>query len=242
MMKGFYQSGLSEMAKLIPYEIEIMSQFDAVSCISFDELFFCQKLLPQIPFYHLPHPLPIKPQPVRDKDIDLLFLGFENPHNKEGVKWFIDKVLPHVGKDIRITICGLVWSSLAQSDPEYIRRAEAAGVSHIDFAEDLDELYARTRVSMCPLLGGTGMKIKVIDSLARGIPVVTTLWGVDGFADKHNNGCLVHDDPVEFADAINRLVRNDELYNHTVETARAYFREYLSLEANQEKLNRIFDL
>ena len=86
------------------------------------------------------------------------------------------------------------------------------------------------------------MKIKVIDSLARGIPVVTTLWGVDGFSDKHNNGCLVHDDPVEFADAINRLVRNDELYNHTAETARFYFREYLSLEANQEKLNKIFDL
>ena len=242
MMRGFYQAGLSAMAELIPYEIQLMSRFDAVSCISFDEMFFCRKLLPQVPFYHLPHPLAARELPKREKDIDLLFLGFENPHNKEGLKWFIDKVMPLINKNIRVTICGLVWSSLAQSDPDYICRAEQWGVSHIDFAEDLDELYARTRISMCPLLGGTGMKIKVIDSLARGVPVVTTIWGVDGFADKHNNGCLVHDDPQDFAGAVNRLATDEALYRKTVEAGNAYFREYLSLEANQETLNRIFDL
>lgn len=242
MMCGFYQQGLNAMAGAIPYEIKILERFDAISCISFDEMFFYQKLLPGKKFYHLPHPISERHLPEKAKDIDVLLLGFDNPHNCKGLVWFIDEVLPHLGKEVRVTVCGKVWATTAKNDPEHIKRAEAAGVSHIDFAEDLDELYSRTRISMCPLLGGTGMKIKVIDSLARGIPVVTTLWGVDGFSDKHNNGCLVHDDPVEFADAINRLVRNDELYKHTAEIARSYFREYLSLEANQEKLNKIFDL
>ena len=242
MMNGFYQNGISGMAGIMPYELEIMSKFDAISCISFDELVFIRKLLPDKSFYHLPHPLAKRTLPEREKDIDILFLGFENPHNREGMKWFIDKVLPRIDKDVRITVCGLIWSSMVQKDPDHIRRAEEWGVQHIDFAEDLDELYARTKVSICPLLGGTGMKIKVIDSLARGIPVVTTIWGVDGFADKHNNGCLVYDDPESFAEAVNKLVKDDKLYNATKAAGDAYFEEFLSLEANRHTLDAVFEL
>jgi glycosyltransferase involved in cell wall biosynthesis len=242
MMDGYLSGGIPRMLDVLPKEIEIMSYFDEILCISNDEKNFFQRLMPDKIFRHYPHALNPRNLPEAEKDIDVLFLGFMNPHNRDGLIWFIDLVLPILKTKPTIVVCGKVWLSLEKEAPQYVERALLSGVQRVDFSEDLDFLFARTRLTICPLRSGTGMKIKTIDSLARGIPVVSTSWGVDGFADKNNNGCLVADSPTEFAQRIHLLLDDDSSYKHYSAQAREYFKKYLSLEANSATLDLAFEL
>lgn len=242
MMNGFLPSGLDAMMWIMPREIKLMSLFHEVLCISADEKCFFEKLLPQQKFRHFPHSIKARTLPQKEKTIDALFLGFTNPHNVRGVIWFIDNVMPHVRRNVRVTICGKVWTVLDKDHPEHVRKAGELGIRRINYAPDLDELYAETRLSICPLQGGTGMKIKTLDSMARGIPVVTTDWGIDGFADKHDNGCILANEPEAFAAAINDLTENQEHYRQAVDATRKYFERYLSWEANVPVIDAAFRL
>ena len=242
MMDGYLTGGVPRMLDVMPKELEIMSYFDEVLCISNDEKLFFQRLLPHKVFRHYPHAIEAKVLPRISKDIDVLFLGFMNPHNRDGLIWFIDCVMPYLNLTAKVVVCGKVWLSLEKEAPEYLERASKAGIDRIDFADDLDSLFARTRLTVCPLRSGTGMKIKTIDSLARGIPVVSTSWGVDGFADKNNNGCLVSDSPREFAHYVDRLLSDQLYYSECAERACEYFEKYLSFTANQGTLDRAFQL
>ena len=97
-------------------------------------------------------------------------------------------------------------------------------------------------MSICPLLGGTGMKIKTIDSMARGIPVVSTSYGVDGFPDKLENGCLVADTPEEFSAHIDRMLSDDAFYANQRKKMIAYFDAHLSRDVVAPVLDDIFEL
>ena len=242
MMSGFFEGGVPGLLFTLPKELEIIGLFQKVFCISFDEMSFFMHLLPDVTFFHLSHPLKKRILPEKEKTIDILFLGFMNMHNMRGLQWFIDKVMPHLKPGFRITFCGKVWWSFQKDAPEYLKKASRLGIRRIDFVEDLDDLYAQTKLSICPLQSGTGMKIKTIDSMARGIPMVSTTYGVDGFADKFESGCLISNDPATFADYINRMLTDAGFYQMVKDKADRYFDRYLSLEQNAKILDEIFEL
>ena len=242
IMMGYYQSGLRGMMSILPREMEILKLFDKVLCISYDEMRMFRLLLPETDFRFIPHMLSRKVLPQRDKAYDVLFLGFKNPHNKEGVKWFVEKVMPFAERKWRVAVCGRVWEAIDKDEPGFVDFARMRGVVRIDFADDLDELYAQTRMSICPLLGGTGMKIKTIDSMARGIPVVSTSYGVDGFPDKLENGCLVADTPEEFSAYIDRMLSDDVFYANQRKKMIAYFDAHLSRDVVAPVLDDVFEL
>lgn len=72
----------------------------------------------------------------------------------------------------------------------------------LGMVDDLDSVYKSTKICICPMVTGTGVKIKVLESLSYGLPVVTTRRGVDGLVNKSQNGCIVSDEPLIFADNI----------------------------------------
>ena len=113
------------------------------------------------------------------------------------------------------------------------------GVKFIDFVENLDDLYSKTKISIAPMVSGTGMKIKTITSMSYGIPTVTTELGVDGFIDKSNNGCLVSDNPKEFASYIEKLIEDSEFYNLAQKNTIEYFKSNFSKEKNKINLEKI---
>lgn len=225
----------------IEQEIKQISLFDKVMAISNDEMHFFRKFLPNKEFHFLPHPLKQNKLPEVEQDVNLLFLGYANPYNLEAVKWFVDNVHPILKNKEKIWIVGKVWMLLEQEAPEYVKKMVDLGINRLDFAQDLDELYSRTKISMVPIFKGTGMKIKTIDSMCRGIPVVSSTLGVDGFPDKNNNGCLVSDEPEIFAQYIDRLLEDEEFYNNTKEKVTEYFEKYLGLEANKKVIDKTFE-
>ena len=76
---------------------------------------------------------------------------------------------------------------------------------------ELDAAYGRARVAVVPLRCGAGVKLKVVEALRAGVPLVTTPVGAQGLPGL-SQVVAVHDDAASFADAVAALLRDPALW------------------------------
>ncbi|RFZ92147.1 glycosyltransferase [Mucilaginibacter conchicola] len=165
------------------------------------------------------------------KKYDLVYVGNDNVHNVSSVKWFFDKVYPQLPADVNICMAGKVVNYVP----------DLQNVTKIAFAQDLGELYNASKIALCPMLQGTGIKVKVVEALAHALPVVCTTRGVDGLP-KHHNGCLVSDDADKFAANITSLLTNGTLYAEQSRLAEATFKHTFDKKVVFKLLDEAFGL
>ena len=130
-----------------------------------------------IPLFALDDELPA-PTPFADR-AGLLFVGgFDHEPNRDAVVWFLDEVLPLLADEVADATLTVVGAR----PPRAIRtRADdRVVVTGPVPEEDLRALYARARVVIAPLRFGAGLKGKVVEAMAAGVPVVTTPVGAEG--------------------------------------------------------------
>jgi O-antigen biosynthesis protein len=96
------------------------------------------------------------------------------------------------------------------------------------------------KLSVAPLRFGAGVKGKINQSMAFGVPVVATSVAVDGTELRDREDILVADDPQNFAEALIELYESEELWNRLSENGVRKTRELYSVEAAREKLEFLF--
>jgi glycosyltransferase involved in cell wall biosynthesis len=108
--------------------------------------------------------------------INLLFLGkMDWAPNKDGLKWFLEDVWPKVDRSrFELQIVGSGDSSWG------VELFKAPGINFIGFAKDLEAIYSNCDFSIIPIRYGSGTRIKVIESISKGVPIVSTEMGVQG--------------------------------------------------------------
>jgi len=139
------------------------------------------------------------------------------PPNRDGLTWFLrtcrDQVLDAI-PDFRLLLVG------RGSDKPI---AEAAGwadhVQPLGWVEDLDEILLSAAGLLSPLRIGSGIKIKVLEALARGLPVVATRHGVLGLDVGADDGFLIADTPTDLARRLAEAA--DPVHNRTLSIAAA---------------------
>jgi glycosyltransferase involved in cell wall biosynthesis len=226
-------NGKYNLGQSINDEIKRINLFDRAICISKEEMnFFERACKKNIEFYHVPHFLESKFVCTK-KDTDIIFVGSDNPFNKEGMVWFFENVMPTFQKKYKIKIIGKVNKHLKK----YINKYK--NIDFIEYVENLEDIYEKSKISICPLLGGTGLKIKIVESLSFGIPVVSTKYGTTGLESEYN-GCIVKDLPEEFAKSIDVLLNDDLVYQKYSNEAKKYFARNFSKESAYYKLDKIF--
>jgi GT2 family glycosyltransferase/glycosyltransferase involved in cell wall biosynthesis len=138
----------------------------------------------------------------------MLFLGsFRHPPNQEGLNWFTQKVLPSVLErkpKARLVIVGSEPPA-RHSLPDLPDNIELRG-----FVEDVREPLGRYALFVCPILSGSGMRVKLLEAFAAGIPVVSTPLGAEGLAEKDGDICALAGEPAEFARKIDELFDDPE--------------------------------
>ena len=148
--------------------------------------------------------------PVLDQRSDLLFVGNANhTPNVDALQWWVDEIAPRLAE--QVPQARLRWSATtrpAASPASPVRRSRSSG----RVPETLPYLRG-ARVSVAPLRQGAGVKGKVGEALAAGLPVVTTSVGFEGMGLVSGRDVLVADDPADFADAVARLLRDDLEWN-----------------------------
>jgi O-antigen biosynthesis protein len=100
--------------------------------------------------------------------------------------------------------------------------------------------FDSVRVSVAPLRFGAGVKGKINQSMAFGVPVVATSLGVEGTDLRDREDIMVADEPERFARALVELYESEELWNRLSENGIRKTRELYSVEAAREKLRFLF--
>ena len=151
--------------------------------------------------------------------LTMLFLGsFRHEPNRIAVEWFLAHVMPLIIE--RQPGAKLV---LAGSDPPPAHAyADFAGaVRMLGYVDDVREPLGRYSVFVCPILSGSGVRVKLLEAYAAGIPVVSTRVGAEGLAAKDGEFCAVSDDPAGFAERVLALFGNPAAAEQMAARARA---------------------
>jgi glycosyltransferase involved in cell wall biosynthesis len=122
--------------------------------------------------------------------------------NVDGALWLGRKVWPLVRAarpDARLLLVG------RQPAPA-VRDLAAPDVEVAGTVPNVQPFLARARCSLAPLHAGGGSRLKILESLAAGRPVVATSVGAEGLGDLVGHGIVVADDPPSFADAVVALL------------------------------------
>jgi glycosyltransferase involved in cell wall biosynthesis len=122
--------------------------------------------------------VPVRPpsRPFAERSGLAFIGGYSHEPNLDAARWLIDEIMPLVRKRKPDIECFLVGSGL----PEQIRRLCGDGVTAVGYVKDLTEIFDRVRLTVAPLNFGAGIKGKVIESLAAGIPCVCTPLAAEG--------------------------------------------------------------
>lgn len=175
------------------------------------------------------HPL-AKNFPGYDQRQGIVFLGgYRHSPNVDGVRYFIEEVLP-----ILRTMLPGVHITLAGSHPPGEVRKYERGDSRVavtGFVADHRALLASHLVGIAPLRYGAGMKGKIGEYLACGLPCVSTSIGVEGMDMRHEHEVLIADDSTRFARAIVRLHHDQALWHTLSHKGVEYIQNRLSPEA-----------
>lgn len=130
------------------------------------------------------------------------------PPNAQGIRWFWEQVWPRVQEQCpqaMLTVIG-------KDPPEGLQvLGRSPQVEMPGYVADLEPYLAETAAFIVPLHAAGGMRVKIIDAWCWGLPVVSTTIGAEGIEAEHGEQILIADDPAAFAEAVVRVVHDQEL-------------------------------
>jgi glycosyltransferase involved in cell wall biosynthesis len=143
----------------------------------------------------------------------------------DGLLWFHDQVLPLV----RERVPDVEWELVGPYAPVSIRRLDGeAGIRVAGYVRELLPHVASARVAIVPLRIAGGVRIKLLDCLAWGLPAVATSVGARGLEFPDGSGCFREDDPAALAERVVALLTDDRLWLSTAEAGRRFVTEHHS--------------
>jgi len=185
-----------------------------------------------LPNVHQPLAVTATPEGRRS----LMFIGgFKHPPNRDAMLYFVAEILPLITAEL-----GPVELQIVGSDPP----AEVAALSSetivvTGYVPDTTPYFARSRVFVCPLRYGAGMKGKIGEAQLHGVPVVTTTIGAEGIELVHGETALIQDDESAFAQDVVRLFQDDLLWTRLSAAGKSHIETHFGTAALEERLARI---
>jgi GT2 family glycosyltransferase/glycosyltransferase involved in cell wall biosynthesis/uncharacterized protein YukE len=168
---------------------------------------------------------------------DWLFIGsFLHPPNIDAVLFFVEKIYPLVRKrlqDAKFYILG------DKAPPEVVALANEYIVV-TGLQRDVRQFFDSVKLSVAPLRFGAGVKGKINQSMAFGVPVVATTLAVEGMQLIDHEDVLVADEPEDFARVLVELYESEELWNRLSENGVKKTAALYSVEAARQRLSDLF--
>lgn len=204
--------GAVEYLRSLRYELRLLPQIDRIQTCTKENrdylLSFLPGLAPRID-PHLRAGIEVARYPFRPGGREprtMLFLGsFRHAPNAAALNWFLRAVMPIVAAtdpEARLIVIG--------SDPPPAHTLPSFGgrVEVLGFVADIHEALLRYAVFVCPILGGSGVRVKLLEAFASGMPAVSTRVGAEGLGGTDGEYCRLADAPAPFARAILDLFEN----------------------------------
>lgn len=173
-----------------------------------------------------------------------LFVGsYAHAPNRSGARFLVDVAWPQVRRSLpeaRLELVGRGWEPfIAERGGD--AACAARGVAAPGFVDDLAPVFRRCSAFAAPLTEGGGIKIKVLEALARGVPVVTTPIGAEGIAPAGGDALLLAPADDGFAAAMIRLAGDAQLARKLADGGRSLMEQHFSWAAITDRLTRIYE-
>jgi glycosyltransferase involved in cell wall biosynthesis len=227
-------------------EVRILQKFDHVLINSLDELSELEPHIPASQLTLIPHLLKGLPDADRMPDYasrsmqyDLLFVGAPYGPNVDGMNFFLAQVFPQIIECcpmVKLVIVGKVGDAL--DIPEAVSR----NVDCLGFVPDLGAMYLASRIVICPLLSGSGTKVKLQEAMAYGVPIVTTSVGASGLAFEDGVNADIQDNPQAFADSVVALLQDRHRAQEYSQNVLLTFQDGYTEQVIYARLDQIFGL
>jgi glycosyltransferase involved in cell wall biosynthesis len=213
------------------YEGRVVREFDAVLAVSYEDKTALQeaaaaaRATPSIALQTEGRPAPsaeIRVIPIAiDTDEVTVVERVEDPRhilhigtmywppNIDAVKWFVDQIYPLIRQsraDVQFDVVG----ARPPADLMALNDAQV-GINVTGYVEDPAPYQRRAAVMIVPLLAGGGMRVKILNALAEGIPIVSTTLGCEGIHVTDGENILTADEPGDFATAVLRVLNDRRL-------------------------------
>lgn len=179
--------------------------------------------------------LPEKGKVVNNKKI--LYIGnLSWLANMNGVKWFVDKVLPLVKDkipDVSLTIIGSGDVQNPYTDND--------SVEWLGYVSDISEVYEGYRIFIVPLFEGSGIRIKILEAFNNEIPVVSTSMACETIGAEKGKEILIADSEVQFAKDIISLMTDNTLCRQITDNAKRFLRDNFSVISRRLEMKEVLD-
>jgi glycosyltransferase involved in cell wall biosynthesis len=224
--RNFHESGERHWVDISEQEErEALGRFDTVFAIQEEDQKRFQSMLPNSSVMLLGHASPVKEYDDHNGEtVDVLFLGSQGAPNRLALRDFLREVWPHVHQacsGARLRIIGHVGKSVRAQAP-------ACNVVCEGYVADLSQAYYECDIVINPVIIGGGLKIKTVEALCNGKPLVTTTMGAQGLSDGAGSAFLVFDDSVEMGAALVRLIGDEGARRQLGQEARRFAKNRFS--------------
>lgn len=205
-----YVSRGSKAAALREIELALMRACDATLVVTREERALVETDVPDSVVWVAPNVNAVREDvpPVESREGVIFIGGFEHPPNTEAAVRLVRQVMPIVWRrlgPVPVTIVG------GSAPPEVLDLASTQ-VEVAGWLPEVDSALDGARVMLAPLTWGAGLKGKVTQALAAGLPVVTTSIGAEGLDATDGDQLLVAEDDDELAERVIRVLTDDELW------------------------------
>jgi GT2 family glycosyltransferase/glycosyltransferase involved in cell wall biosynthesis/tetratricopeptide (TPR) repeat protein len=166
----------------------------------------------------------------------VLFVGnFVHPPNQDAVMHFHQQIWPR----LRSRLPGVPFTIVGNNPPAAVKALAGDGITVTGYVPETEPYLRSHRVSVAPLRYGAGMKGKIGEALALGLPVVTTSIGAEGISSGVNRPFVVEDDPGAFADAVAALYKDERAWGEYSARGRAHIADNFSPAVVEQQLDRL---
>ena len=205
--KRWYINHLAKTLK--EYELNTLETVDGIAAITRkDAAFFrkyCSKPIIDIPYGVYPEEF--KPKYEFEGKPKFYHIGSMNwMPNEEGIRWFIDEVLPKTVEKVP----DFVYHLAGRSMPEWLTTMKDPHIDVVGEVPDAKAFVANHDVAIVPLLSGSGIRIKIIESMAMGKTVITTRVGAEGILYDEEVNIIIAENKAKMVEAIRSLDENPQ--------------------------------
>ena len=221
-LKRWYINHLAKTLK--EYELNALETVDGIAAITRkDAAFFrkyCSKPVIDIPYGVYPEEF--TPKSEFEGKPRFYHIGSMNwMPNEEGIRWFIDEVLPKTVEKVT----DFVYHLAGRNMPEWLTTLQNPHIDVIGEVPDAKAFVAQHDVAIVPLLSGSGIRIKIIESMAMGKTVITTRVGAEGILYDEDVNIIIAENKAKMVEAIRAINENPETAMRIGQAARKLVEE-----------------
>ncbi|MCC5917988.1 MAG: glycosyltransferase [Cryomorphaceae bacterium] len=221
--------------RLKRFEMNFCEKMDGILPISTVDAIFFKEHFPNKPRHVLLPGVEVATYPQwkesETTDSAVALASFDWAPNREGMEWFFNRVTPLLPKNVKIKIGG-------RDMPAHWKKQN--NLSLIENVSDSKAFLSKGKFNFIPLLSGSGIRIKIVEAISMGIPLVATSIAAEGSGLLPGLHFLCADTPKEFADAMVLLANSQDIRLRLSREARTFALENYDLQKIAADLSNFY--